>query len=180
MSEEATRYPQADHAGAAASAPPDAPLFAATLTPHRSLDRAGFRLVMTLCCLATIVASVPFAVMGAWPVAGFFGLDLLALFIAFKVNVRDAAGHERVVLTSGELLVRKQPARGEAREWRFNPLWSRLEREDDEDYGVQRLAIVSGPRRLAFGQFLAPEEKESLHRALSAALAQARRGPFRD
>lgn len=50
----------------------DGPVFAAVIRPHRSLGASGFRTVMTLCCLAAIVASTPFVVLGFWPVAGFF------------------------------------------------------------------------------------------------------------
>ena len=50
------------------------PVFDATITPHRSLGQDGFRIVMTLVCLISVAASIPFMVLGAWPVAGFFGL----------------------------------------------------------------------------------------------------------
>ena len=49
------------------------------------------RLVLTLCCIATVVSSVPFIVLGAWPVAWFFGIDLIALFIAFHGQFQDRA-----------------------------------------------------------------------------------------
>ena len=82
-------------------------VFDATITPHRSLSADGFRIVMTLVCLASVAASIPFIVLGAWPVAGFFGLDALALFIAFKVNFRAARAFERIVVTPLEVLLRK-------------------------------------------------------------------------
>ncbi len=66
------------------------PVFDATITPHRSLGQNGFRIVMTLVCLSSVISSIPFVVLGAWPVAGFFGIDVLALFIAFQVNFRHA------------------------------------------------------------------------------------------
>ena len=77
---------------------------------------------MTLCCVATIGASIPFLVLGLWPVGGFFGLDLIALYVAFRVNYRRRQSFEEVVLTPLELLFRRVTHRGERREWRFNPL----------------------------------------------------------
>ena len=110
---------------------PDAgerPVFEAVIRPHRSLGPGGLRIVLTLCCLATLVASVPFVALGVWPVAGFFGLDLLALALALHVNIRAGGGFEQVVLTPIEILIRRVTHRGAAREWRFNPLWTMLAR----------------------------------------------------
>jgi uncharacterized membrane protein len=98
------------------------------IRPHRSLGPEAFRIVMTLCCVAMVAASLPFVVLGFWPVAGFFGLDLLALYIAFRVNFREGRSFEELVLTPIQLLVRRVSHRGERREWRFNPLWTRLDR----------------------------------------------------
>jgi uncharacterized membrane protein len=152
------------------------PVFAAIIRPHRSLGPDGFRVVMTLCCLATIGASVPFVVLGFWPVGGFFALDLIALYVAFRVNYRRAKSFEEVVLTPLELLFRRVTHRGERREWRFNPLWTRLDRENDDDFGLQRLALVSRGERLVIAGDLSPPERESLAEALGQALAAVKRG----
>ncbi|MFI5012883.1 MAG: DUF2244 domain-containing protein [Hyphomicrobiales bacterium] len=155
----------------------DETVFEATLTPHRSLGREGFRLMMTLCCLSAVFSSIPFIVFGAWPVAGFYGLDVLALFIAFKINYRRARVEERVRLTYVELLLRKITYRGETAEWRFNPLWARLSLDEDEDFGARRLCVVSGPQTVPIGEFLAPPQRRDLADALGAALSKAKRGP---
>ncbi len=155
---------------------PERPVFAAVIRPHRSLGRDGFRVLMTLCCLATVAASVPFVVLGFWPVGGIFGLDLLALYIAFRVNYRRAESFEEVVLTPLELLFRRVTHRGERREWRLNPLWTRLDRESDEEFGLQKLALVSRGQRLVIAGDLSPPERESFAEALSKALADVKRG----
>lgn len=152
------------------------PVFAATIQPHRSLGPGGFRVVMTLCCLAAVVASAPFVALGFWPVAGFFGLDILALYIAFRVNFRQGRSFEEVVLTPIELLFRRVTHRGERREWRFNPLWTKLHREHDDEFGLQRLALVSRGERVVIAGELSPGERESLAEALSKALAEVKRG----
>jgi uncharacterized membrane protein len=154
----------------------DRPVFAAVIRPHRSLGQDGFRIVMTLCCLATVGASVPFMVLGLWPVGGFFGLDLIALYVAFRINYRRAESFEEVVLTPLELLFRRVTHRGERREWRFNPLWTKLDRESDEDFGLTRLALVSRGERLVIAGDLSPPERESLADALGKALADVKRG----
>lgn len=153
-----------------------APLFAARITPHRSLAPSGARLVLVLCCLATVGSSIPFIVLGAWPVAGFFGLDLVAIAIAFKASFRSAKGFEEVVLTPLELLFRKVTHRGEHSERRFNPLWTRLDREHDEDYGLMALALVSRGERVVIARELSPPERADFADAFGDALARAKRG----
>lgn len=152
------------------------PVFSVVITPHRALDSKSFRTVMTLCCLATIVSSIPFIVIGAWPVAGFFGLDLVALYAAFHLNFRSARSFEEVVLTPIELLFRRVTHRGERREWRFNPLWTKLDRETDDEFGCRSIALVSRGERVVIARDLSPHERASLADALSTALSGVKRG----
>ncbi len=160
-----------------ASALAERPVFDATITPHRSLDRNAFRIVMTLVCLTAIASSIPFMVLGAWPVAGFMGLDVVALFIAFQVNFRHARAFERVVVTPLEVRLRKVSHHGQEAVWRSNPAWTKLERQTDEDYGLLGLDLVSRGRRVAVASALSPGEREGFADALGRALATARRGP---
>jgi uncharacterized membrane protein len=155
---------------------PNAPVFAAVIQPHRSLGPRQFRMLMRLCCLAAGAVSIPFIVLGFWPVAGFLGLDCLALYIAFRVNFRSGSSFEEVVLTPIELMFRHVTHRGASREWRFNPLWTKLDRESDEDYGLQRLCLVSRGEQVVIARELSPPERESLAEALGQALARVKRG----
>jgi uncharacterized membrane protein len=157
----------------------DPALFSATITPHRSLGRSGFLAVMIAVGGLSFVAGLVFLALGAWPVLGFLGLDVLLVFFAFRANYRSAAAYEQILVTASELRVRKVGHRGETAEWTFNPLWARLERESDPEYGLSKLFLVSRGRRLAIADFLAPREKEGFARALLTALGEARRGPTR-
>ena len=139
-------------------------LFAARLTPHRSLSRAGFLLLMAVLGGISFAAGMVFLVLGAWPVFGFFGLDVLLVYWAFRANYRDARAYEDVMVTTSELRVRKVSPRGQVSEWVFNPLWAKLDYEIDEEFGLQRLYLVSRGRRLPIASFLPPQEKESFRR----------------
>ena len=154
-------------------------LFAARLTPHRSLSRTGFVLVMTVLGAVSFAAGMVFLLIGAWPVFGFFGLDVLLVYWAFRANYRAAAAYEDVVVMPSELRVRKVSHRGQVSEWALNPLWARLEYEIDEEFGLQRLYLVSRGRKLPIASFLPPAEKESFAAALAAAIGEAKRGPTR-
>jgi uncharacterized membrane protein len=149
--------------------------FAVTILPHRSLSQKSFRLVMTLVCLSTVVSSLPFIILGAWPVAGFFGLDLLALYIAFRVNFAEARAFEQVAVSRLEVLVRKVSHRGETREWRFNPVWTKIEENRHAEFGLQGLMLVSRGEAVPIAQALSPHERESFAQAFGLALAEARR-----
>jgi uncharacterized membrane protein len=151
-------------------------LFSALLTPHRSLNRTGFVVLMAFLSLVSFVAGVAFLMMGAWPVFGFFGLDVLVIYWAFKVNFRSAQAREEISMTPSELRVRRISHRGHVAEWVLNPLWVRLDQQVHQEYGVERLYLVSGGRHVSIGRFLGPDEKASFAKALNAALAAARRG----
>jgi uncharacterized membrane protein len=154
-------------------------LFSAVLTPHRSLGRTGFIVLMCLIGGISFVAGLVFFIAGAWPVMGFFGLDVLLIYIAFKVSYRTAAAYEQVTMTASTLTVRKVSHRGRVAEWTLNPVWVRLQREANDEFGIERLFLVSHGRRLPVATFLGPAEKASFADALSAALGEARRGPTR-
>ena len=151
-------------------------LFSARLTPHRSLNRTGFFVLMTFIGVVSFVAGVAFYLMGAWPVLGFFGLDVLVIYWAFRVNFRSADATEDIVMTPSELRVRRVSHRGHVMEWTLNPLWVQLEQTGDPEFGIERLYLVSRGRRVSIGYFLGPDEKASFSKALLAALQTAKRG----
>jgi uncharacterized membrane protein len=156
---------------------PDQPtLFSARLTPHRSLNRTGFIVLMTFISVVSFVAGIAFWMMGAWPVFGFFGLDVLVIYWAFRVNYRSARATEDIMITPSELRVRRVSHRGHVMEWTLNPLWVQLEQAGDPEFGIERLYLVSRGRRLSIGHFLGPDEKASFSKALLAALQTAKRG----
>jgi len=155
----------------------DAPLFSARLTPHRSLNRGGFLVLMTLIVIVSFAAGMVFLMMGAWPILGFFCLDVLIIYWAFRLNFRRAAAVEDIVVTPYEIRVRRVSHRGHAVEWTLNPLWVQLDQKIDPEFGIEKLYLVSRGRRLSIGSFLGPDEKASFANALQAALHAAKRGP---
>jgi uncharacterized membrane protein len=164
---------------AQAAVPAEPTLFSALLTPHRSLGGAGFLVLMGLIAGIGFVAGVVFFIVGAWPVIGFLGLDVALVYWAFRVNYLRAAAYEEVTVTPSELRVRKVSHRGKVAEWSLNPVWTRLDRETHEEFGLLRLFLVSRGRKLTVGGFLGPSERETFASALAAAIGEAKRGPTR-
>ena len=154
-------------------------IFSATITPHRSLGNVGFLVLMLVIGGVSFAAGVAFLMLGAWPVFGFFGLDVLLIYWAFRVNYRAARAYEQVCVTASALTVRKVSHRGQVAEWTLNPLWTSIDKQVHQEYGIEKLFLVSHGRKLAIANFLGPDEKETFAAALGAALGEAKRGPTR-
>jgi uncharacterized membrane protein len=152
-------------------------LFSALLTPHRSLNRSGFLVLMAFLSVISFAAGVAFLLMGAWPVFGFFCLDVLAIYWAFRINFRRAEATEEISVTPSELRVRRVSHRGRVVEFVLNPLWVRIDQKTHAEFGIEKLYLVSRGRRVTIASFLGPEEKASFVKALTEALHAARRGP---
>ncbi|MYZ47420.1 DUF2244 domain-containing protein [Propylenella binzhouense] len=151
------------------------PIFSATLTPYRSLSPAGFGILMGFVGATCFGAGLLFWAIGAWPIVGFMGLDVLAIYAAFRLNYRSARAYEEIVVSRDELLIRKVTPRGRAREIRFNPYWVRLEIRELEDEGVTHLTVRSRSESVPVATFLNPDDRKSFAQAFGAALAEARR-----
>lgn len=154
-------------------------IFSAVLTPHRSLGSVGFLVVMAVFGGVSFISGMAFLLIGAWPVFGFFGLDVLLLYWAFRINYRRAAAYEQVTVTPTALKVRKVSHRGRVREWVLNPLWVRLDKVAHEEFGIERLFLVARGKQLVIANFLGPDEKASFARELGCALGEAKRGVTR-
>src|SRR6202163_265228 len=152
-------------------------LFSALLTPHRSLNRPGFLVLMAFLSAVSFAAGLAFLLMGAWPVLGFFCLDVVAIYWAFRINFRHAKATEEIWVTPSELRVRRARHRGHVVEFVLNPLWLRLAQKRHAEFGIEKLYLVSKGRRVSVARFLGADEKASFAKALTAALQAARRGP---
>lgn len=152
------------------------PLFEALLTPHRSLGPRGFLLLMGTLCALSFGTGLAFILSGAWPVVGFLGLDVLLVWVAFRLNYRHARQYERLLLTRESLEVERVTHHGETRRWRFQPAWVRVEIREPAEPDTP-LELASHGRRLSIGSFLSAAERVELAHALRRALAEARLPP---
>jgi len=147
-----------------------AKLFDVVLYPHRSLSPAGFWLLMAAVSVVSFGAGAAFFFAGAWPVLGFFGLDVLLIYVAFRLSFRAARLTETVSLTPDELLIKRISPRGRVTSWTFQPYWVRVA-IDERAGSDSRLVVSSHGRHVALGDFLLHDERVDLAKALRAALA---------
>jgi uncharacterized membrane protein len=150
-----------------------APQFRAVLTPHRSLGPKGFMVFMAAISAISFGTGLMFYLMGAWPVMGFMGLDVLLVYVCFKLNFRALRVYETVELAAEALTVTRVAPNGRAQSWQFNAYWVRLDLEERVGR-MSELSIVSHGKRLVFGSFLTDPEREDFAAALKAALGGAR------
>lgn len=148
-------------------------LFDAILQPNTSLQPRGFLLLMAAIASVSFVAGMIFVMMGAWPVMGFFGLDVALIYLAFKTNYRWARMYETVRLSEDSLLVERVSPSGKVQRWRFQPYWLRVSLDSPGAHDSQ-LILSSHGKRLRIGAFLSPDERVELADALTGALAKLR------
>lgn len=154
----------------------DEPFFRALLTPHRSLGRVGFAVIMGALLFCWLVTGAFFLSRGAWPVFGFLGLDVLAVYVAFRLNYRAARAREEVSVSRTSLDIRKTAPSGRSEAFRFNPFWARFSVARHQEIGITGMAVEGQGRSVAIGSFLNPDDRESFAAAFSSALATAKRG----
>ncbi|HTV69015.1 MAG TPA: DUF2244 domain-containing protein [Rhizobiaceae bacterium] len=154
----------------------DEPFFLALLTPHRSLGRTGFAILIGALLLGWVVTGAFFLSAGAWPVFGFFGLDVLAIYIAFRLNYRAARAREEVSVSRTALDIRKTAPSGKSRSYHFNPFWARFQIARHTEIGITQMAVEGEGRSVQIGGFLNPDDRETFATAFSNALATAKAG----
>ena len=147
--------------------------FERVLLPHRSLPPRGFHVMMGLLGVVSLAVGIGFVSAGAWPVCGFFGLDVLALYLAFRLSYRSARQKEVLRLADDDFTVERLSVYGERRIWRFQPFWLRIVLEERADES-NRLLVASHGRSLVIADFLGAPTRRELARSLSAALARWR------
>jgi len=147
--------------------------FERILLPHRSLPPRGFHVMMLILGLISLAVGIGFVSIGAWPVTGFFGLDVLLVYIAFRLNYRSARRSEILRLAGDAFTVERISVRGLRRTWRFQPYWLRIILEE-RDPERNRLFVASHGYFLAIGDFLAPAARRELAATIRDALAQWR------
>ncbi|MGN7294109.1 DUF2244 domain-containing protein [Rhizobium sp. SAFR-030] len=147
------------------------PVFAAELTPHRSLGRRGFRVMLALSGGICLIYGIFFLATGAWPISFFFGLDFLLLWGAFWLNFRSGRAREEVTVSRTNVSIRKVSPAGRVEEHRFNPFWARFRVRRHHEFGITSMHVTGEGRLTDVGAFLNPDDRESFAKAFRGALA---------
>ena len=147
-------------------------MFEAVLYPNQSLGGTGFAVLMAAIVLVSGLVGAGFALVGAWPVSGFLGLDVVLLYLAFRWNARQSRRADVVRLDQNGLLVRRILPGGKEQSWRFQTAWVQVELEGRE------VRLRSHGKELVIGTFLTSDERQAFAASLKSALdAHRAKGP---
>ena len=151
----------------------------AVLEPPRSLSPRGFNRVMLVFGCLSLIPGVAFYAMGAWPIVGFLGLDVLAVWAVFKLSFRSQTARTYVRVTADAVDVRKVDGWGRERRASLSSYFTRVE-FDRSAQGPNALRLATSTRAYPLGEFLTPRERETFARRLSQAISDARRERHRE
>ena len=146
--------------------------FEAVIHPYRSLGAFGFRLLIAVLVVVNLAFAGVMISQGAWPVVGFMGLDVLAIYVAFRLSYAQMLAFERVTIDGETLTVERADRHGRKRAWTFPSYWVSVWFEGDDEEGT--VTLRSHGRSLQVGSYLAPFERKGFADALRAALRDAK------
>lgn len=149
--------------------------FRIVMRPHRSLSGPGFVVLMAAISFVSFVTGIAFTLMGAWPVFGFFGLDVALVYWAFQVNYRRGREIETIEIDGSHLRLTRQTENGEPRITELLATWVAV--RPTRAGGRACLALASHGKEHPFGAFLTEKERGEVSAILWNALLQARGGP---
>lgn len=150
------------------------PLFAAELTPHRSLTPRGLRIVMVVTVLLAIIPSLIFFALGAWPVVGFMLLAVAAIAGALQLVVQREKRREQLTLWADQLEIVTTNTKGVRSLIRFDPKGVRLLIERDMNERSTRLSLRTSIGDTEIGSFLSQDDRATFAKAFGTALRKAR------
>ena len=117
--------------------------------------------------VVSLLIAIAFALLGAWLVIPFAGIELLALGVAFLVHARHAGDYERIVVRADRLIVERVSG-GNLAQMECQGPWIRVE------YGGTRrelIRLVAAGREMSVGRFVPDDGRSQLARELRASIA---------
>ena len=135
---------------------------------NNSLSSTGRLLAFGFIFVVSVGIAVAFAMVGAWPILPFAGLEMLVLCLAFRAIERHAADYERIAIDGDRVKVEICEV-GQARGHEFNRLWAQVVVSRD---GAQ-LALRSHGREVGIGRHLNDGQRLTLARELERQLRAA-------
>jgi uncharacterized membrane protein len=146
----------------------------AEIRPYRSLSKRGFHWVIGFVIVFNLITGLFFVLaLKAFPVPIFLGLDVLGVFLAFRLNYRGAGQIERVQVSAQEVRVLHQFGRHARTVWTSPTAFTRVALDGAGEHHARVRLQMSG-RAVIIGAALSPPERDDLAAALEEAIRKAR------
>ena len=171
---------ETDYTAAMSSGSPEAYgplLFEAVIRPHRSLSPRGLRWLLAAIAGAGSLVAVRFWMIGAWPVIGFFILEVGLAALLLYLNHRSARAQEKVLLHGDRLRLVTIGPSGTSSERSLPSAWLTIRLEEHPRRALRLLACTR-TAHAEIGLALGEVEKRDLAHALRSALHAARHPRF--
>ena len=140
-----------------------------TLYPYRSLSKIGFFILMLVLGIISFIAGITFMIKGAWPVFGFFGLDVLLVYIFFKINFRSGKQKEVIILTENQLIIKFYDSKKLLKVRYLDANWLKINLIKLKNE-ISKLQISSKKNTVIIGSFLRYQEKVDVTKSLKKVL----------
>jgi uncharacterized membrane protein len=156
---------------------PEAPIFQATVRPHRSLTRRGVFIVIGCMLAGSLTVTSLMALLGAWPVVGFNGADIALAIFLFWLNIRAARAVEIISLHASQLTIARTDIHGRQETLSLAPYWLNIVLEERTGT-VPKLLLASRGSQTEIARQLGDAEKRDLAASLTRALNKWRNPRF--
>ena len=133
-------------------------LYSITLKPYRSLNKIGFITMMVVLCCFSFITGIIFMKKGAWPVFGFFGLDILLVYIFFRLSYKSGKEFEVINLTKKKLIIKKYKEKKIIKTYILDANWVKIQIQNPLEHS-SKLQISSKNKSIIIGSFLRLDEK---------------------
>lgn len=147
--------------------------FDAMLRPNRSLSDPAFTSFMVIVGVLSFMSGMAFLSIGAFPVVGFFGLDALGIWLAFRLCFRAQRQWTRVRVTADCLRVDHCDPKGKSSHVELPTAFTRVELAEPLTHNSW-LTLASRRDAYVIGRFLTVDERFSLSEAIRSALKMAK------
>lgn len=132
---------------------------------NNSLTASGRCLVFAFVFAVSIGIATAFALLGAWLILPFAGLEMLVLYLAFRAIGRHAGDYERIAIRHDRICVESCET-GKLCNEEVSRYWARVVASRDGRY----LALRSHGREFSIGRHRSDEQRLELASTLSRAL----------
>ena len=143
------------------------------LRPNASLSRRAFFIVMSVVGVFSFVAGLLYLTLGAWPVFGFFGLDMLAIWLAFRFSFRAQKQVTYVRVDETHVRLWHMQKGKEDKRVDLPTAFVRVALDEPVTHN-SFLTLQYGQKAWVIGRFLTPKKRKAFVSELRAAICAAR------
>lgn len=151
--------------------------FEAELVPYRSLSPRGLAILLSFLGVVSLGVTTMFWYLGAWPIAGFNGGEMILAAVLLRAHIRSRRAREVLLLTEQTLRILRFDEDGNRDEVSLPAAWLNVVLEERPGR-VPSLLVSSHRKHQEVAKMLGDADKRDLAAALKDALHRMRNPVF--